>query len=334
MIWLTWRQFRLQAWVTAAVVLVVAVALAVTGPALHDLYRTTGLEACTTGCGDLLDSFRTQIDTRTNEIVYILGIGTLFLLPALIGVFWGAPLVSREFEVGTHRLVWNQTVSRARWLAVKLAGLGLATAVTAGVVTFAVTWWSVPADRAAGGRLTPLLFAARGIVPIGYALFAFVLGVTIGLLTRRLLVSMAVTLLLVATAQLLMPYAVRPHLGGAVTGTVPFSPQVIKSLGISPDLRVSIQLEPPVEGAWVLSNATYDRNGNLFTGPVDATRCGMRGSPDECHEWLVGQGLQQRITYLPPERFWTLQWREFALFAVASAMLSLFCIWWIRRRVA
>ena len=333
MIWLTWRQFRLQAWVAGAVVALVALALVATGPALHDLYRTTGLATCTTGCTDLADSFRTQIDTRLNEVVYIFSIGILFLLPGLIGVFWGAPLVAREFEAGTHRLVWNQTVSRGRWLAVKLVGVGLATAVTVGVVTLAVTWWAVPVDRVAGGRMTPLLFAARGIVPVGYALFAFVLGVTLGLLTRRLLISMAVTLMLVAMAQLAMPYIVRPQLGAAVTTSVAFSPDKIKSLGISPDMRIRVEMDPPVEGAWVLSNATY-RNGELFDGPVDATACGMRGTPDDCHAWLSTQGLQQSLTYLPPDRFWPLQWREFGLFAAASALLSLFCIWWIRRRVA
>ena len=42
------------------------------------------------------------------------------LAPAVIGAFWGAPLVARELEAGTHRLVWNQSVTRTRWLATKL----------------------------------------------------------------------------------------------------------------------------------------------------------------------------------------------------------------------
>ena len=39
--------------------------------------------------------------------------------PALIGMFWGAPLIGRELETGTHQFAWNQTVTRSRWLAVK-----------------------------------------------------------------------------------------------------------------------------------------------------------------------------------------------------------------------
>ena len=42
MIWLTWRQFRTQAWVAAAALAVIAVALALTGLNLAHLYDATG----------------------------------------------------------------------------------------------------------------------------------------------------------------------------------------------------------------------------------------------------------------------------------------------------
>ena len=38
------------------------------------------------------------------------------LLPLAVGVFWGAPLLAREVEQGTIRLVFTQSVSRRRWL--------------------------------------------------------------------------------------------------------------------------------------------------------------------------------------------------------------------------
>ena len=36
----------------------------------------------------------------------------LIILPVLVGLFWGAPLVAREVEHGTHRFVWTQGVGR------------------------------------------------------------------------------------------------------------------------------------------------------------------------------------------------------------------------------
>jgi hypothetical protein len=46
--------------------------------------------------------------------------------PALIGIFWGAPLITRELETGTNRLAWTKSITRARRLAVKLALAGQA----------------------------------------------------------------------------------------------------------------------------------------------------------------------------------------------------------------
>jgi hypothetical protein len=335
MIWLTWRQFRIQAWVALAVVAVLGAAVVATGPALHDLYRDSGLADCTSNCRAIADNFKISADTTLNTLLYSAGTLMLFLLPALVGVFWGAPLVARELETGTHRLVWNQTVSRGRWLTVKLVGIGSATVLTAGLISLAVTWWTSPLDGTTEGRLAPSLFSARGIVPIGYAVLALVAGVVIGMLVRRSVPAMALTLVFVAAVGLGMPYFVREHLATPLTSTQAFDPQKIQGLGIGPDLTIRIELEPPVQDSWVLENVTYGRDGKEFSGPVDRTACGRDGDgPQGCEKWLATQGLQQRIEYVPPSQFWSLQWREFGLLIGLTALLSLFCVWWIRRKVA
>lgn len=336
MIWLTWRQFRTQAWAGAAILVVVAAALAATAPGLFDLYDRSGLASCTTACGDMADAFKAEVSRTAAAPLYFGATAVMFLLPALIGVFWGAPLVARELETGTHRLIWSQTVSRERWLAVKLAGVGLATMLLAGLISLAVTWWAGPIDEASEGRITPMLFAARGIVPLGYAAFAFIVGVLVGLVARRTVLAMAVTLLLVALAQVAMPLFVRPALSSPVHATSAFDPDRIRELGIHGDNSISVYLRPPVEGAWTVANRTVDTSGAEFTGPVDPAKCGMdaQGGPRACEEWLGTLGLRQDITYVPAERFWTLQWRELGVFTCVTGLLSLFCVWWIRRRVA
>ena len=50
----------------------------------------------------------------------------VLVVPALIGMFWGAPLIAHELETGTFRLAWTQSVSRRRWLLVKMGLVGLA----------------------------------------------------------------------------------------------------------------------------------------------------------------------------------------------------------------
>ena len=161
MIWLTWRQFRTQFVVVYALVAAACVWLAVTGPALARLARRNQ---------DVYDLL-----TSNDRLLFNGGIAVLAVAPPVIGIFWGAPLVARELETGTCRLVWNQSVTRGRWLAAKLGFSVLATAVAVGILTTAITWWAHPLDGATGGqhgslawRLTPISFAMRGIVPIAY----------------------------------------------------------------------------------------------------------------------------------------------------------------------
>ncbi len=47
-------------------------------------------------------------------------ISALIAVPLLAGMFWAAPLVSREYEAGTHRLAWTQSVSPLRWITTKI----------------------------------------------------------------------------------------------------------------------------------------------------------------------------------------------------------------------
>ena len=62
--------------------------------------------------------------------------GLLQVVPALIGVFVGAPLLARELETGTFRFAWTQGCGRPRWVVAKLALP--AVAVTAASFAFSV----------------------------------------------------------------------------------------------------------------------------------------------------------------------------------------------------
>lgn len=57
------------------------------------------------------------------------------------------PLARREFLqilMESFRLAWNQSVSRARWIAVKLGLVGLAAMATAGLLSLMTSWWASP----------------------------------------------------------------------------------------------------------------------------------------------------------------------------------------------
>ena len=176
MTWLTFRQFRAQAIAALAALAVLAVAYGTTGSHLVHLYNASGMRGCGNGPA-CLSRASTFIDAMKADQVYpalfFLGMAILVILPAIIGAFWGAPLVARELETGTYRLAWNQDVTRTRWIAVKLGGIGLAAIATSGLLSLLFSWWAGPINAAGGFpnnfsqfvRMTPLMFASQGVVP-------------------------------------------------------------------------------------------------------------------------------------------------------------------------
>jgi ABC-type transport system involved in multi-copper enzyme maturation permease subunit len=324
MIWLAWRQIRVSAVSVYAALAAIGVVLAITGP-------------------DLVD----RTDFSDQEILYRGGMIAVYLLPAVLGIFWGVPMITRELETGTHHLVWNQTITRDRWLATKL-GIGVLVAmVAAGLLSLAVSWWASPIDTVANTdsdvvfpqRLFPMVFAARGVAPIGYAAFALVLGVTVGILMRRTVTAMAVTLAVFAAVQVAVPLLVRPYLLPATEQTVALTTENIEGIRVEsgPDGAVpeSLSVAYPT-GAWLLTNETLDPHGNAVALPAAVRGCLPPPSetdrlPDfegvhECFaQRLSDLGYHQHLAYQPASRFWPLQWLETAFFLALSALLTWFC---------
>ncbi|WP_018353043.1 hypothetical protein [Longispora albida] len=340
MIWLTWRQFRVQAGIVFGALVVLAAALAVTGPGVASDYRA-GMATC--GDQSACQKFAQQfLDDHSTPYV---GIGlVVVLLPALIGLFWGAPLVTREFEAGTHRLVWNQSITRTRWLAVKLGVVGLAAMAAAGLASAAVTWWSSPLDKASAGevaRLSPVLFMTRDLAPIGYAAFAFVLGAAVGILVRRTMPAIALTLAAFAVVQLVMPLAVRPHLLEPVDTTIEITESVIDGLSITDDMRVTVTVQLPDKAAWLLANETVDAKGNPAVMPAAVGKACLppippdpdsRGVPAGCVATMKELGYRQHVSYHPGDRYWSFQWAELGIYLALSSALAGFAFWRISRR--
>ncbi|SEH03247.1 hypothetical protein SAMN05444920_13451 [Nonomuraea solani] len=188
MLWLTWRQHRTQVLVTALLLAAVGIALLANGLGAAGFAAEhaprAGCVAETNAC--------TRYRLGMMEWMWAMSelIGWLPLLaPALIGAFWGAPLLAREFKRGTHQLTWTQSVTRRRWLLVKVGGL--AAAVTLGGLTLGVlvnVWLTVfDIPGAPVNFLNSRIFRLVGILPAAWWLAAFLLGLAAGALFRRTL---------------------------------------------------------------------------------------------------------------------------------------------------
>ena len=333
MIWLTWRQFRASALAVFGLLGAVAAALAYTGPALYRDYEMVR-DLCGSNCaGDVFDDFffpRVGAAALLSLMV--------MLVPVIVGVFWGAPLISRELETGTQDLVWQQSVPRRRWLAVKLGVTGLAAIAAATLAVVSVSWWSWPIDATAIdglNRLSPVMFDARGFVVLGHTAFAFALGTAAGLVIRRTVPAMAVTLAVFIAMQILMPAFVRPNLTTPVRYETVITEQNIG--GSDPTAPGGIQVNLGQPEAWILSNVTVDAAGRTVTAlPPWTSECAAPDQPSgeiaqqQCLRRLTVEGYRQVVTYHPAERFWRFQAYETAIFGLLGLLLIGFCFLRIR----
>lgn len=348
MIWLTWRQLRVQGAVVYAAALALAVAYLATRSGVLSLSHAN------------LDDFLSTLEaSRRDATLYKIGTLTVWAVPAAIGAFWGAPTVARELEAGTHRLIWSQSITRDRWLATRL-GVGVVAAMAAtALVSLAFSWWCSPIDKAVNGgqssdmfgvpRIVPEIFGARGIAPIGYAAFAFMLGVAAGALIRRTVPAMAVMLVVYIVVQVAMPSLVRPHLAADAVKTVAITRDSLHGLmGKGPDQINQLDVGADLPGAWVRGNQTIGGNGVPLTEipswvvgclappPTPGQPQPGPGGPNDaetsaCFDRLASEGIRQRIHYQPASHYWMLQWREAGMMLLAAGGLAGLSFWRVRR---
>ncbi len=222
-----------------------------------------------------------------------------------------------------------------------------------GLVAMAVTealslmqaWWAAPIGQAA--RLAPnstfpldmgpfsvLVFDAHGITPLGYAAFAFTLGVTTGVLLRRAVLAMAVTLAIFAAVQVAVPLWIRPHLFSPDHTSIAVA-SFIGSTFIGTDtFAFTVDFLPSQPGAWILSSGAVNAAGQpVSTNPAACRSYALSGSPawPQC---LTSHGIRVAVTYQPTTRYWAIQWTETAIYLALALTLAGYCFWQLNRRLS
>jgi hypothetical protein len=307
MIWVAWRQQR-PATVAAAVLLAVAgLILVASGWHVTALARDSGLAACVAAGGDcqvLAEAFATRYRPILEPVSLLGG-----LLPVALGVLFGGPLLAREFEQGTHRLAWTQSVTRSRWLTARLAMATAVLVVIAAVAAGLLTWW--------WGRFDQLHISSRAalergsLVPVATAVLAFCIAAAAGALTRRVVPALAAGLLAVLVVATALSLAAQTWL--------PPRPLTITYPAGQPSPRAGLDDQ-------VVGSGYRDRPGrDLSARAVNRLCPGTAGQAvDRC---LAASGIQRIDRYQPASRAWQLGLARSALYLVVAA-LFLVLAWW------
>lgn len=316
MIWLSWRQQRLESAMTAALLVLAVAFLVPVGLHMASAYSGSGAASCIAhtrasgvGCSSIVNDFLHRFEHASPIVSW------LNLLPGLFGVLFAAPLVL-ELERGDFRFSWTQSITRRRWFSVKLLTLFGSAFVATGALSALMTWWRHPLDSVQG-RMDINVFDFEGVVPYAYTFFALALVIALGVFTRRTIVATG--------GGLLAFFAVR----------------------ISVQTWVRQHYEAPVRVLWRPGTPgpnNLDRAWNLVSGPSDAqgrilpfadrivARC-MSAPKEQAERCMTSHHVFNLAVYQPASRFWLFQGIEAAIFVGISAVLLVAATWWLRHRI-
>lgn len=312
MTWLVWRQHRAEGLITLGVLALVAVFLVITGLDMANSFQQLGLSNClaqitaNSACSALRQAFN-------NQYGFLLSLATFLLaLPPLLGALVGAPLVAREVEQRTHLLAWTQSITRRRWLVVKLALVLSASLLASGAMLALLIWWRSPSAQFMGS-FSNSAFDTSGPVWLAATLLALALGIFAGTLTRRVVVAIFLTIALFVAIRAPVELLWRPNFEPPITVTWPLG---------NDDKPITLSSQD-----WLVAQGWIDAQGNK----TNRFLCTANQTLDQCAQ---ADGLTEHyLTYQPGNRFWTFQWIESGIYFAFSVLALGAAFWLVRRRL-
>jgi hypothetical protein len=309
MVWLSWRQHRTELLVAAALAIgfscgmgLLTLQLQGDEASVHRVCSATPGPICLAAGNDFAGTF-----SLPNFLIY----DSLLVLPALAGIFIGAPLLAREFEQGTVRLIWTQGVTRIRWLATKVNLVLVSAVVMSGAIAVVAILLVDAQIQAFTSRWSS--FDIQGLPFVAYVVFAIALGTAVGGLVRRVLPAMGMALALFVAVRLAVVIWLRPN--------------------FLPPLEWDIS-KPMTDGgdSWNVGQRVVDLSGHPVSqsqyNQLIANAGALQGSTGD---YLRAHGVVVYQLYQPESRFWLFQNLEAGLFIGLAAGLIALTVWLTRR---
>jgi ABC-2 family transporter protein len=322
--WVGWRQHRLALGGVILLLGVVCAWMLISGLQMRSALSSFGLTDCTP---------LTATSCTAQEAVYVSdyysGASTvaavLQVVPILIGVLAGAPIVARELETGTFRLSWTQGCGRTRWLIARLVPLAVVLTVAAAGVSVLFSWYYQPMFQLGqGSPLSPELFGLRGVAFAGWTLLAFVLSVAAGALLRKTVPAIVAAIAAWTGLLLLTVYVLRGHYEAPLTGTGLINSTAGTGQG-APWLLTQW---------WTAPGGAPASQGEISALSTQLRQAGGLPTPQAVQQWFAEQGYLKYFTYQPADRFWHFQLIEGGWLLALCLLLGAAAVWLVRRRAA
>jgi ABC-type transport system involved in multi-copper enzyme maturation permease subunit len=310
MTWLVWRQHRAAFWTIIAATVLCAAWIVYQRGQMMDFLDAYGFPA--KNLDDAEKEFQPYLDAFQSVTT------GLTAIPVILGVLLGAPLLAGDLENGTAKLIAAQSVSRNRWLATKLGLTGLVVVVTTVTLSAVFAWWWNPikSHHPDIDWTSSDFFNTTGPVPVALTLLSVFGGVLIGVVLRRTLAAMVVTLGFTVALQMVWGHFVL-SLGNIVTVT---------SKPVSPGNLVTF---PDIPRTAHLLDSSY------------LTGSGERISLNTCTETLTDPQLCMKkadvvgasLDYIPISQMSGMQWYGASIVFALTAGVVAFLFYWGRKRL-
>jgi hypothetical protein len=315
--WVTWRQHRVALAGVAVLLGGLGLYLLIMGLKIHS--GTSCHPARSAACQLTTNLFTSDYYPTAQTMT-----GYLQVIPALVGVFVGGPVLARELETGTFRFAWTQGCGRLRWAVVKLALLAIAVTAAAGAFSLLFSWYFQPWFAVGlDGALAPQLFDLRGVDFAAWTLLAFALGVAAGALIRRTVPAMAAALaawtgLFFGTFMFLREHYQAPLVAGTA-----------KASTLSFGLNWTWARWYTGPNGKPVSQLTVDNV--LMHAPASFPHS---KSSNAATAYLSAHHYKQWWLYQPQSRYWHFQFIEGGWLLALSLILIVATVWLVRRRAA
>lgn len=295
-----WRQHHTGLAAAAGILVVVAVALLVTG-----LRIQAEPAALRPQIGNLTDPGST-------------GNGNLLLpalLPFIIGATLGATVTVRDFARGTAAFAWTQGIGRVRWITGKLVAVGSVLTLAAVACGLVFQWWDRPYVNL---RLTEPQFALYPPVFVGWTLACFAFAAFLGAVLRRRTTAALLCVAVMLPLAIVHAEFLRPRYFPLATAV-----NALPAGGIEVDSYIG---EP--DGQRLTARAAQHVQNVI--GQIG------NASGAAYHQALVRALARMHVAlvwlYQPASRFWELQALESAGLLVIAVAFAAATIWIVSRR--
>jgi len=311
MVRVTWLQHRNSLIGLAVLAIGCAIAMFLSQSSTHAAYANYVANRCVANplhvpCGTSASAIAN--DTTSFSAIVI----ALHVLPVIIDLFIGAPLVAREIESGSYRFAWTQEVGRTRAVLTVFTLLAAVVVVIACLLGLLLGWYGHPFEVVGvESEWQSGLFDTTVFMLGAWTLFAFSVGTFIGALTGRIVLAMAATTVFVGgLLSVSFTYLVHFLLSFGAIATSKITPN---GMGIGA-LNDRDYVSGPPPGSWLVRGWMSGPNGHVLSTKVawstlfradNATQKNF--SNNAVTNWLSLHHFTYWVSYQPPSRFWAFQ---------------------------